>query len=75
MILLLRAALTIQVGAARFFLLLLVKPALIPIGPELDAGYPRRGPPHLLTNGVQRYLRAALDNELIMDVPDDLAVA
>ena len=74
MILLLRAALTIQVGAA-LFLLLLVKPALIPIGPELDAGYPRRGSPHLLTNGVQRYLRAALDNELIMDVPDDLAVA
>ena len=74
MILLLRAALTTQVGAARF-LLLLIKSALIPIGPELDAGYPRRGPPHLLTDRVQGHLRAAFDDELVMDVSNDLAVA
>jgi hypothetical protein len=48
-----RAAVTIPVGAARFFLLLLIKSALVPIGPELDAWYPRRGPPHLLTDRIQ----------------------
>ncbi len=57
------------------FLLLLIKFALISIGPELDTGYPRRGPPHLLTDCIQRYIWTAFDDELVMDVPDDLAVA
>ena len=57
------------------FLLLLVKLALIPVGAELDTRQPRRRPAHLLTNGIQRYLRRALYNQLVMHVPNDLAVA
>lgn len=68
-----RAALTIPVGAARF-LLLLIKLALVPIGPKLDAWYPRRRPAHLLTNCFQRYILATLNDQFIMDMPADEAV-
>lgn len=55
-------------------LLFLIKFAFIPVCPELDAGDPRRRPPHLLTNRVKRDVRAALDDQLVVDVPADKAV-
>ena len=57
------------------FLLLHIKPALVPIGPELDAREPRRRPAHLLTDRVERYTGATFYDQLVMHMPDDLAVA
>lgn len=55
-------------------LLFLIKIAFVPVCPELDAGDPRRCPPHLLTDCVKRDVRAALDDQLVVDVPADKAV-
>ena len=55
-------------------LLFLIKSALVAISPELDAGDPRRRPPHLLTDCIEGYVRAALDDQLVVDVPADKAV-
>lgn len=55
-------------------LLLLIKPALIPIRSQQQTRYPRRCPAHLLTDGIQRHFRTALDNQLIVDMPADEAV-
>ena len=56
------------------FLLLLIEIAFIPISPEFDPGKPGRGPPHLLTDHVQRHVRAAFDDEFVVYMTDDLAV-
>ena len=55
-------------------LLFLIKSTLVSVGPELDAGDPRRGPPHLLTDYVKRDIRAALDDQLVVNVTADKAV-
>lgn len=55
-------------------LLFLIKIAFVPVCPELYAGDPRRRPSHLLTDCIEGYVRAALDDQLVVDVPDDLTV-
>ena len=52
-----------------------IKPAFIPIGSELDAREPWRRPAHLLADRVEGYAGAAFYDQLVMHVPDDLAVA
>ena len=56
------------------FLLFLIKATLVPIGSQLDTGQPGRSPTHLFTDCIQRYVRTALDDELVVYVPDNLAV-
>ena len=55
-------------------LLFLIKIAFVPVCPELDAGDPRRRSLHLLTDCIEGYVRAALDDQLVVDVPADKAV-
>ena len=55
-------------------LLFLIKIAFVPVCPELYAGDPRRRPSHLLTDCIEGYVRAALDDQLVVDVPADKAV-
>ncbi len=55
--------------------MLLVKLTLVSVGAELDAREPRRCPAHLLTDRLQAHIRAAFDDQLVMHVPDDLAIA
>ena len=57
------------------FLLLLIEIAFIPISPKFDPRKPGRGSPHLLADRVQRYVRAAFDDQFIVYVSDDLTVA
>ena len=52
----------------------LIKLAFIPIRPEQQAGDPRRGSSHLLTDHVAVHVRTAFDNQLIMDMADDKTV-
>ena len=56
-------------------LLLHIKPALITVSPELDAREPRWRPAHLLADRVEGYAGAAFYDQLVMHMPDDLAVA
>ena len=52
----------------------LVGYGFIAIRPEIKSADLRRGPPHLLTDGVQGYNHATFDNELFMDMAADKAV-
>ena len=58
----------------RPFLVFLVEHGFIAVCPEIKSTDPRRRPSHLLTDGVQGYTHAALDDEFIMDVAADKAV-
>ena len=55
-------------------LFFLVKRTFIPIRPQLNPWQPRRRPPHLLTDGIQRYSWIAFDDQLIVNVPADKAM-
>ena len=57
-----------------FCSVLFIEFAFITIGPQQEAGDPRRRPAHELADMVQGYLRAGFDDHFIMDVPDDPAV-
>ena len=56
------------------FLLFLIKITFVSVSPELKTGDPRRRPPHLLADCIQRYFRAAFDDQLVVDVTADEAV-
>lgn len=66
---------SLDVRVREYDSLLLIKRALIPIRPQFNPRQPRRRPPHLLTDGIQRYTRIALDDQLIVNVPTDEAMA
>ena len=55
-------------------LILLIKFRLIPIRSQDKPRNPVRSSSHLLTDGVERYIRAALDDKFIVDMTDDKAV-
>lgn len=52
-----------------------VKHGFITIGAEQDVRHPFRGSSHLLTDDIQVNAGAAFDDQFIMDVSDDKAVA
>ena len=55
--------------------MLLIKIAFVPVSSKLDAREPGGRPPHLLTDGIQRDVRTAFNDEFIVDVADDLTAA
>lgn len=61
-------------GAAIFMSVFFIKIGLIPIGAEQDVRHPVRRSAHLLTDHIQVNIRAAFDDQLIMNVTDDKAV-
>ena len=61
-------------GAAIFMSVLFIKNGLVPVGAEKDVRHPVRRSAHLLANHTQVNIRAAFDNQLIMNVTDDKAV-
>ena len=61
-------------GAAIFMSVLFIKNGLVPVGAEQDVRYPVGRSAHLLTDSFQVNIRAAFDNQLIMNVADDKAV-
>lgn len=58
----------------RPFSVFFVEHGFIAVCPEIKPADPRRRPSHLLTDGIQGYTHAALDNEFVMDVTADEAV-
>ena len=61
-------------GAAIFMSVFFIKIGLIPIGAEQDVRHPVRRSAHLLTDHIQVNIRAAFDDQLIMNMTDDEAV-
>lgn len=61
-------------GAAIFMSVFFIKIGLIPIGAEQDVRHPVRRSAHLLANHTQVNVRAAFDDQFIMNVTDDKAV-
>ena len=61
-------------GAAIFMSVLFIKNGLVPVGAEQDVRHPVRRSAHLHTDSFQVNIRAAFDNQLIMNVADDKAV-
>ena len=59
---------------SELFLILLIKAGLVPVGAEQDVRHPVRRFAHLLTDNIQVNIRAAFDDQLIMNVTDDEAV-
>ena len=53
---------------------LFIKIGLVSIGAEQDVRHPVRRSAHLLTDHIQVNIRAAFDDQLIMNVTDDEAV-
>lgn len=51
-----------------------VKIGLIAVGTEQDVRHPVRRPAHLLTDHIQVNIRAAFDDQLIVNVTDDKTV-
>lgn len=51
-----------------------VKQCFVSIGAEQDVWHPVRRSAHLLTDHIQVNIRAAFDNQLIMNMTDDEAV-
>ena len=51
-----------------------VKIGLVAVGAEKDVWHPIRRSAHLLANHIQVTIRAAFDDQLIMNVTDDEAV-
>ena len=51
-----------------------VKIVLVAVGAEKDVRHPVRRSAHLLTDHIQVNIRAAFDDQLIMNVTDDEAV-
>lgn len=61
-------------GAAIFMSVFFIKIGFVPIGAEQDVRHPVRRSAHLLTDHIQVNIRAAFDDQLIMNVTDDEAV-
>lgn len=57
------------------FSLFLVEVAFVAVRTEQQSFNPRRGSAHLIADGIQGYIGAALDDEFIVDVADNLAEA
>ena len=51
-----------------------IKTCLVAVGAEQDVRHPVRRFAHLLTDNIQVNIRAAFDDQLIMNVTDDEAV-
>ena len=51
-----------------------IKTGFVAVGAEKDVRHPIRRSAHLLTDRIQVNVRAAFDDQLIVDVPDDEAV-
>ena len=62
-------------GAAIFMSVFFIKIGLVAVGAEQDIRHPVRRSAHLLADYIQVNIRAAFDDQLVMDVSDDLAVA
>ena len=62
-------------GAAILMSVFFVKHGLISISAEQDVRHPFRGSSHLFTDNIQVNTGAAFDDQFIMDVSDDKAVA
>lgn len=58
----------------RPFSIFLAEHSFVAVCPEIKPANPRRGLSHLLTDGVQGYTHAALDDEFVMDMAADKAV-
>ena len=61
-------------GAAIFMSVLFIKNGLVPVGAEQDVRHPVRRSAHLLTDHIQVSIKAAFDDQLIVNVTDDEAV-
>ena len=61
-------------GAAIFMSVFFIKIGLVAVGAEQDVRHPVRRSAHLLTDHIQVNIRAAFDDQLIMNVTDDEAV-
>ena len=68
------AASGVEPGAAIFVLVLFIKTGLVAVGTEQDVRHPVRRSAHLLTDHIQINIRAAFDDQLIMNMTDDEAV-
>ena len=61
-------------GAAIFVSVFFIKSGLVAVGAEQDGRHPVRRSAHLLANHTQVNVRAAFDDQFIMNVTDDKAV-
>ena len=61
-------------GAAIFMSVFFIKIGFVPIGAEQDVRHPVRRSAHLLTDHIQVNIRAAFDDQFVMNVTDDEAV-
>lgn len=61
-------------GAAIFMSVFFIKAGLVPVGAEQNVRHPVGGFAHLLTDRIQVNIRAAFDDQLIMNVTDDKVV-
>ena len=68
------AAFGVEPGAAIFMSVFFIEISLVTVGAEKDVRHPVRRSAHLLADYIQVNIRAAFDDQLIMDVPDDEAV-
>ena len=62
-------------GAAFFMSVFFIKAGLVTISTEQDVRHPVRRSAHLLTDRIQVNVRAAFDDQFIMNVTDDEAVS
>ncbi len=61
-------------GAAIFMSVFFVKIGFVAVGTEQDVRHPVRRSAHLLIDNIQVNIRAAFDDQLIMNMTDDEAV-
>ena len=61
-------------GAAIFMSVFFIESGLVTVGTEQDVRHPVRRSAHLLTDHIQVNIRAAFDDQLIMNVTNDEAV-
>ena len=61
-------------GAAFFMSVFFIKIGLVAVGTEQDVRHPVRRSAHLLTDHIQVNIRAAFDDQLIVNVTDDKTV-
>lgn len=64
----------VEPGAAIFMSVFFIKAGFVAVGAEKDVRHPVRRSAHLLANHTQVNVRAAFDDQFIMNVTDDKAV-
>ena len=64
----------VEPEAAIFMSVFFIEISLITVGAEQDVRHPVRRSAHLLADHIQVNIRAAFDDQLIVDVTDDEAV-